>query len=125
MNVILDASALIGVERGATRIEDVLELYRRRGEYLRTPAPALAQVWRDGPRQERLSRFLNHVAVLPVDESHAKAAGTLCGRSGTSDAVDAFVALAAEAGDTIVTSDPHDMKALTSARGEPVRIVCV
>lgn len=123
VSIILDAGALIGVDRGVPTVIRHLELQRRSGDYLRTPAPVLAQVWRDGSRQARLAQFMRHVDVLTVDEAQAKAAGVLCARSGISDAVDALVALAARSGDTVVTSDPHDLTRATEALGYPVSIV--
>jgi hypothetical protein len=46
------------------------------------------------------------------------AAGTLCGRAGTSDVVDATVmVMAAATGALIWTSDPEDIKALADESG--------
>jgi hypothetical protein len=45
----------------------------------------------------------------------ARHGGELCGQAGTDDAIDAcLVALAAVRGDTIVTGDPDDIRALAS-----------
>ncbi|PWJ54602.1 hypothetical protein SAMN06264364_10645 [Quadrisphaera granulorum] len=79
------------------------------------PAGALAQVWRDGARQARLGRLLRSIAVVvdPLDGQTARAAGVLCGRAGTSDVVDASVALAAaRRGCAVVTTDPEDLSRL-------------
>ena len=125
MSVILDAGALIAVDRGVPSVIRHLELQRRSGAYLRTPAPVLAQVWRDGSIQARLAQYLTYVDVLSVDESHARKAGALCAKSGTSDVVDAFVALAAEREDTILTSDPDDLTRLADVRGHRVTIISI
>lgn len=114
-DVVLDAGALIAVERGSRRIAALLDAVARSGGTVLVPAGALAQVWRDGARQARLGRFLRVVAVVvvPLDEQTARAAGALCGRTGTSDVVDASVALAAARnGCAVVTSDPDDLRRL-------------
>ncbi|MFN2496174.1 MAG: type II toxin-antitoxin system VapC family toxin [Pseudonocardiaceae bacterium] len=80
------------------------------------PVGPLAQVWRDGARQVVLARFLgatDRVGIIEWDAASARAAGVLCGRVGTSDVVDASVALCArERGHRVVTSDPQDFALL-------------
>ncbi|MBC3761006.1 PIN domain-containing protein [Quadrisphaera oryzae] len=114
-DVVLDAGALIAAERGSRRLVALLDAVDRSGGSVVVPAGALAQVWRDGARQARLGRLLRARAVVvePLDESTARAAGALCGRSGTADVVDASVALAAaRRGCAVVTSDPEDLSRL-------------
>lgn len=78
------------------------------------PAAALAQAWRS-PRQARLAQVVNACMVDPLDEALAKCSGELCGQSKTSDIVDAaVVASATSRGDAILTSDPRDLRRLTS-----------
>jgi hypothetical protein len=49
--------------------------------------------------------------VQVLDREEAQATGSLCGKSGTSDIVDASVALLARrSGAAIVTSDPADLR---------------
>jgi hypothetical protein len=82
------------------------------------PAPVLAQVWRDGRRQVRLAALLGAASteVDVLDEAGAKAAGVLCGRSGTRDVVDASVVVAARVnGAPVVTSDPDDLRRIDPA----------
>jgi hypothetical protein len=51
--------------------------------------------------------------VEPLNEPLAKAAGVLCGRSGTADVVDASVVLVAQRRKAlVVTSDPADLRRL-------------
>lgn len=79
------------------------------------PAPALAQVWRDGRRQARLARLVGAptTTVVPLDDAAARAAGQMCGVAGTRDVVDAAVVHCARArGHTVLTSDPGDLRAL-------------
>jgi predicted nucleic acid-binding protein len=125
MSVVLDAGALIGVDRRSRRVEDLLELARRSGETLRTPSPIVGQVWRNGSRQAGLARLLERIDVLDVSHDHARRAGELLGAAGGSDVVDALVALAARGGDTVLTSDPEDISRLLDARGQRARVVAV
>ncbi len=77
------------------------------------PAGALAQAWRDASRQAALAALVNSpiVSVEALDESMAKAAGILCGRTRTSDVVDASVVLAARGrGAVVVTTDAADLR---------------
>lgn len=51
--------------------------------------------------------------VIPLDEALSRAAGELCGVTGTADVIDASVVLVArEHRDIIVTSDPSDLRRL-------------
>ena len=61
---------------------------------------------------------LQHV---PMDLLMGKAAGLLCGATGTADVVDAAVAACAWLYDDVVTSDPDDMRRLV----DPARVVPV
>lgn len=77
------------------------------------PAPVLAQVWRDGGRQARLAALLKctRTTVEVFDEHVAKAAGVLCGRTGTSDIADASVVLAGRLHrGIVVTTDAEDIR---------------
>lgn len=79
---------------------------------LHVPAGVVAQVWRDAARQVRLTRLVNsaRLDVRSLDLDEAKIVGALCGAAGTSDVVDASVALLAHRYDaTVVTSDPGDI----------------
>lgn len=112
----LDAGALIAVERGDRRLRVLLEETERAGWSIVVPVGPLAQVWRDGARQAVLARFLtaaDRVEIVEWDAATARAAGVLCGRTGTSDVVDASVALCARERDHhVVTSDPEDLALL-------------
>ena len=113
--VVLDTGALIGIERGDEKMSALLEASLKSGVRFLVPAGVLAQAWRDGARQTRLARFLKTpvVEVLPLSEAQARAAGVLCGLSGTSDVVDASVVISAkEHHCPVITSDPADLGAL-------------
>jgi len=107
---ILDTGALIAIERGDERVRAILQ--ERTGRLV-IPSPVLAQVWRDGARQARLAIVLRSrdTRIDVLDENAAKAAGVLCGRTGTSDIVDASVVISARLHHAVVvTSDPDDLR---------------
>jgi hypothetical protein len=82
------------------------------------PAPVIAQCWRGAPRQAQLARLLAGCEVEALDDTRARAAGTLAGRTGTSDIVDANVVEGAlRRGDLIVSSDEGDLAAIATAVG--------
>ncbi len=113
--VVLDAGALLAFERNDRRVRRLVELAAQHGESLHVPAGVIAQVWRDGARQARLSRLVNSglLNVRDLDLEEARAAGSLCGITGTADVVDASVALLARRHKAaVVTSDPRDLRRL-------------
>lgn len=108
----MDVGALIAVERADRRVTALLNAARARRERLAVPAAALAQVWRDGRRQARLSALLRSSAVdvVPLSDADARLAGQLCGLRRTKDIVDAsVVACAMRRGGVVLTSDPDDL----------------
>ncbi|MDQ3457410.1 MAG: hypothetical protein M3513_18525 [Actinomycetota bacterium] len=109
--VVLDAGALIAVERADRRVIRLLELATE----VHVPAGALAQAWRNPARQARLARVVGArtVTVHPLDIVLAKASGQLCAATATSDIVDASVVLVARlVGGVTVTSGAADMRRL-------------
>lgn len=111
----LDAGALIAVERRDERMRALLRRAQTDGVNVYLPAGALAQAWRDHPRQHALRVLLgrDQVEVVPLDTRAALAAGALCAATTTRDIVDASVAVCARHADAVVvTSDPADISAL-------------
>ena len=111
----LDAGALIAFDRGDRRMIALLKQAVRERVGIRVPAGVVGQVWRGGARQATLARFLRsrEVEVPALDEYVARAAGELCGLAGTADVIDASVVLTARKGrDSILTSDPDDLRKL-------------
>ncbi len=123
--ITMDAGALIAIERGDRRARLLLDEVERAGLTVAVPVGPLAQVWRDGSRQAMLARFIRGADIVELvdwDAPGALAAGVLCGRTGTSDVIDASVAICAqERGHAVMTSDPDDLAALHS--GLPLIIV--
>jgi hypothetical protein len=113
--VTLDAGALIALDRGDRRMIALVRQALSENRTFRVPAGVIGQAWRDGRRQAVLSRFLRgeEVHIVPLDDRLSRAAGELCGATGTADVIDASVVIAArERRDIIVTSDPTDLRRL-------------
>lgn len=111
----LDAGALIAFERSDRRVVAIVVRALERGMPLVVPAGVVGQVWRDGRRQTRLLRLLGSdlVTVESLDDARARAAGQLCGATGTSDVIDASVVLCARAHrHGVITSDAKDLRRL-------------
>lgn len=110
-----DTGALLALERGNRTVRGLVRTLSRAGEVIRIPTGVLAQAWRADPRQHALHVLLvqPNVEVVPLDFRSAMECGALCGATGTSDVIEASVAVCARThGDVVVTSDPHDIAAL-------------
>lgn len=113
--LVLDSGALIAFERNDRKVVSVILRALQNGLKLAVPAGVVGQVWRDGRKQVRLVRLLasNLVEVVALDDHGARAAGQLCGVTGTQDVVDASVVLYARArGLPVLTSDVADLRRL-------------
>ena len=112
MTLVLDAGALIAVERGDRATAALIEVGRQDGRGIIVPAGVIAQTWRQGPRQVRVARLLNanEVSVEPLTDASARATGILCGAADTSDVVDASVVIVARRYKaTVISSDRADL----------------
>ena len=116
MTLVLDAGALIVIERGDRETATLIEVARREQRAVLVPAGVVGQAWRGGrARQARLGRLLNarDVLVEPLSDRGARAAGVLCSTAGTADVIDATVVLTARRHDaTVISSDRADLEAL-------------
>lgn len=116
--ITFDAGALIAIERRSRRMQALLEEIDRRDWRVAVPAGVVAQTWRGGSRQARISALLSdeRTQVVALDDPVARAVGLLCGRSGHADVVDVSVALCARQRNLhVVTSDPDDLRAVDGA----------
>jgi hypothetical protein len=117
MALILDAGALIAIDRRDRRLGAMLRVAQRDGLAVRSSAGVVAQVWRGRARQAPLAMVLRGVQILSIDEVAGKQVGELLGRTKSSDIVDGHVALIAATGDVVATSDPSDIQRLLETRG--------
>lgn len=124
--LILDAGALVAVDRDDRAMAARLRVSQQQGLELRTNAMVVAQVWRDQHgRQASLARLLRAVDVRAVSHRDGREAGALLAVAGTADPIDATVVLLAAPGDRILTSDPGDLTRLAAAAGNrPVIVTC-
>jgi hypothetical protein len=122
--LVLDAGALIAAERGDRVVTAALAIQIRQGSTIRTNGNVVAQVWRDrSGRQATLARLLRSVEVADIDESAGRRAGELLAAAGTSDVVDATLALLVTDGDLVMTSDRADIAHLLDTRAAIAAIV--
>lgn len=122
--VVLDAGALIAVERGTPLLRRYLLLADQGVLTIATSSAVIAQVWRGGARQARLARLLRSDLVEEVwlDKETSRRIGTLASSTGGIDVVDGHVALIATERDAVVlTSDPHGLAKWGLSRQRIVR----
>jgi len=121
--VTYDSGALIAAERSERRM-----WARHRAALLRrvvptVPAPVIAQCWRGTPHQAQLARFLAGCETETLDDTRARATGTLVGRARVTDIVDTSVVEGAlRRDDLIISSDEGDLTAIAAAVGRRVNI---
>jgi hypothetical protein len=125
VKVVLDAGALIAIDRGDRRVAGLVRLARREDAVVTTTAPVVGQAWRDGARQALLSRTLSMIDVRGVTIEDAKDGGELLKATRGSDIVDALLSLLVAHGDQVLTSDSEDLGELVRARNVRATIVKV
>lgn len=116
--IVLDAGALIALDRGDKRMIALLDRALIQGRTFRVPAGVVGQAWRDGRVQVALGRFLRseEVEIVPLDDQLARSCGELCAATNSLDVIDASVVIVArERRHPIVTSDPNDLRRLYPA----------
>lgn len=115
---VLDAGALIALERSDPRMIALLVDARAGRVRLILPDAVLARVWRGGSgRQARLASLVGlpeqRCERVPLDTAAARRIGVAIRDSGHTDVVDVHVAhLAGDRGATVVTSDREDLLAV-------------
>jgi hypothetical protein len=113
--VTLDAGGLIALDRNNRRVLVLVARARETGARITVPATALAQAIRQPERQGRLARLVRQPTsdVVPLDRVDATSVGRLLVASATADVADAHVVICARrAQQSVVTSDPDDLRRL-------------
>ncbi len=123
MTLVLDAGALIALDRNERPMWTRLKAVAQADELAVTHGGVVGQVWRGGPRQARLAAALAGIDVKALDEALGRSAGELLAATGMSDVVDAALALLAVDGDEIVTLDRNDMETFLVATGRHVELL--
>ena len=116
MALVLDAGGFIAIDRRDRAVGSMLRVAQQEGIPLRTSAPVVAQVWRDGRSQVNLARVLAGVEAVPFDAPSGKRVGEVLSRTKTADVVDGHLGLIIGPKDTVLTSDPVDIKRILRAR---------
>ncbi|HEY2630925.1 MAG TPA: hypothetical protein VGI26_00935 [Solirubrobacteraceae bacterium] len=120
--LVFDSGALIALERGDRAVAVLLATAVQNGAEAVTSTACVAQVWRNPARQTRLARALAGFVEHDLDRARARECGVLLARGETSDVVDASVSLLANDGDTVLTSDPKDIRRLLDMTGTRARV---
>jgi predicted nucleic acid-binding protein len=114
MSVVYDTAVLVGADRSDRDVWADHRLRLEMGAVPATTAPVVAQVSRS-PWQVQLRRFLRGCEIIPFSPEQGHEVGMLLGQAGTSDVVDAHVAVvAAPTHSTILTSDLKDFRQLSN-----------
>ena len=122
MSVLYDADVLVAAERNDRRTWADHRVRLELGIEPLSTAPVVAQVSRS-PRQVQLRRFLRGCGVVDFTAEQAHDVGALLAGAGTSDVVDAHLAIVAgRDGLTILTSDPDDLRHLSTHLARPIGV---
>jgi hypothetical protein len=117
--VILDTGVFIALENTSQRrvVLALVERMQAEGIEPATNEAALAQAWRDPAKQVPMAMLVKATTVYPFGDPGV--IGRRCAVAGTSDVVDASLAvLADQLGVAILTTDPADMAHLNVAFSE-------
>jgi hypothetical protein len=126
VKLVLDAGALVALERNDRRMWRRLNDAILAGTVVVTHGGVVGQVWRGrGPREGHLSRALATVDVRPIDDALGRMAGVLLAKAKTADVIDAALVLLAEDGDDVVTSDVDDIDWLVSVADREIDVIPV
>jgi hypothetical protein len=122
MSVVYDAGVLVAADRGDRAIWAEHRIRLELGTVPTTTAPVVAQVSRS-PRQAQLRLFLRGCEIVAFSPDQAHEVGALLGKAGSSDVVDAhLVMFAGLRTSTVLTSDPDDLRRISSNAGTPVAV---
>jgi hypothetical protein len=123
--LVFDAGGLIALDRGSREVGAILAAATEAGVEAVTSSACVAQTWRDPARQARLARALSGFVEHSLGPSTARDCGLLLADAHTSDIADATIALVAQDGDTVLTSDPRDIEHLLKTAGRRVQVRAV
>jgi hypothetical protein len=126
LSLVLDAGALVAVERADRETVALIKQELLAGRAPTTHGGVIGQVWRGGAgRQANLARLLPGLDIAALNDSLGRRAGVLLGRARMNDVVDAALVLLAVDGDVLLTSDASHLELLASAAGLQIDIVPV
>ncbi len=117
MKAVLDAGALVAVDRRDRMIGAQLRVLQHQGTPIRVSSAVVGQVWRDGRKQANLARVLTGVGIEALGKDDGRRIGEQLALAASTDVDDAHVALMAANTDLILTGDPSDIRQRLQARG--------
>jgi hypothetical protein len=121
MTLVLDAGALIALDRRDRVVWATYVAARRDGVALVSHGGVIGQAWRaGGARQAALARALAGIDVRALDDDLGRRAGALLAKTRRGDVIDAALVLLARDGDVILTSDVDDLMPLAHAAARDV-----
>lgn len=122
MSVVYDAGVLVAAERNDRAVWADHRTRLELGAVPTTTAPVIAQISRSS-QQAQLRRFLRGCKVVGFAPDQAHEVGSLLARANMSDVVDAhLVVTATRVGSAVLTSDPEDLRRLSSELPSPIRV---
>ncbi|HEY7376182.1 MAG TPA: PIN domain-containing protein [Polyangia bacterium] len=122
-SVVYDAGVLIAADRSERRVWAEHRVRLEAGHVPIVPAFVVAQVSR-APDQVQLRRLLRGCEVVAFTETDAHQAGTLLGKSRTTDVVDAaVVAVAVRRRADILSGDRSDIVRLLAAAHAKIGVI--
>jgi hypothetical protein len=116
MGLVLDAGGLIAVDCRDRKVGAILRVAQQEKMSVRTSAAVVAQVWRSGSLQANLARVLAGIEAASLDSVAGRSVGEVLALSNTPDVVDGHLGNIVRSGDTVLTSDPKDIKKILNAR---------
>jgi hypothetical protein len=125
VKAVLDAGALVAVDRRDRMTGARLRVLQQQGTPIRASSAVVGQVWRDGRKQASLARVLAGVGIEALGQEDGKRIGELLALAASADVVDAHVALMTAPADLVLTSDPADIRKLLQARKISARVQAV
>lgn len=122
MSMVYDAGVFVAAERNDRAVWADHRARLEFGLVPRTTAPVVAQVSRS-PRQAQVHRILRGCEIVAFGQEEALEVGSLVGKAGTADVVDAhLVVTAARHSATVLTSNLDDLRHLAGQLPTPVRV---
>ena len=115
--LVLDSGALSAGAEGDPRVRAELSVAEQLGAHVHVSAVTLTEVLRGHLRDARVHALLSGFQREPVTPELGRSAGELLGRTARDDTVDAIVAVTAQSVGRrvrLLTSDPGDLRALTT-----------
>lgn len=121
--LVLDSGAVSRLSEPSLRVAALIETLQAAGLWPPVvPTPVLIEALHGDPARDALANRLLKVCnvIEHVPAGIARRAAFLRHRARRGSAIDALVVAMAEPGGTVLTSDPHDLRALAAHTGDVI-----